>query len=356
METNSRGKIKSIEGLRTIGWIGVFICHFRGSFFPNAIWKTDLTPIRFIYSGNAYVRLFFVISGLVLSYKYFTKEKYENALGDIIKRYFRLMPSILFAELMVYIFMKLDCLRNAEVAKIVGSTEFLGIFNQFKPDMWECLKEALFTTYFNGANGYIGPLWTMTYEYLGSILILCALNILKKSQWRWGFYVVFLMAFSSYYNYFIIGMVICDLFVNTTAVDYLNKNLYARVSCIVIGYIMLSMIQLNDSDKYMRIVFAIGIVLFMLGILSSDIMEKMFGNKIMLAGGRIAYSAYIIHWPLIETLSCSLVLMFYNLGVLCDGLIWGVFVITFIAVVIVSKFITDNIEPIGAKITRNLAI
>lgn len=355
METNGR-KLKSIEGLRTIGWIGVFICHFRGSFFPNAIWKTDLTPIKFIYSGNAYVRLFFVISGLVLSYKYYTKEKYENALGDIVKRYFRLMPSILVAELMVYIFMKLNCLSNTEVASIVGSTDFLGGFNQFKPDIWGCLKEALFTTYFNGANGYIGPLWTMTYEYLGSILILCALHILKKSQWRWGFYVVFLTAFSGYYNYFVLGMMICDFAVNTKAVDCLVKNIYARIACIIIGYILLSMIELNDSDKYTRIVFAIGIALFMIGVLSSNVMEKILGNKVMLAGGKIAYSAYIVYWPIIETLSCSLILMFYKLGILCNGVIWGVFFATFIAVVIVAKFITDNIEPIGTRIAQNLTI
>ena len=49
-------RIDCIEGLRTIGWIGVFLCHFRGAFFPNAkIWM-DSTPLRFIYTGNAYVR------------------------------------------------------------------------------------------------------------------------------------------------------------------------------------------------------------------------------------------------------------------------------------------------------------
>lgn len=352
MATRSTGKIKSIEGLRTILWIGIFICHFRESFFPNEIWKID----QIIYPGNLWVRLFFVISGFVLSYKYFTKERYDFVLGDIIKRYFRLMPTVLFSEVIVYILMKFDCLKNIEVAKIVGSTQFLGIFNQFKPDIWECLKEALFTTYFNGANVYIGPLWTMTYEYLGSILILCALSVFKKSKWRWGFYAVFLMAFSSYYNYFVLGMFICDLLVNTGTENFINKNFFVRVSCIVVGYIMFSRIQLDDNDKYTRIIFSIGITLLMLGILTSNCMEKILGNKIMLEGGRISYSAYIIHWPLIETLSCTLVLMFYKLQILSDGLIWGVFIITFIAVIIISEFITDNIEPIGIKITKKLQL
>ena len=352
MGTKGKGKIRSIEGLRTIGWIYIFICHFRMSFFPNKIWEIEY----YIFSGNATVRLFFVISGLVLSYKYFTNERYDNILGDIIKRYFRLMPSILFSELMVYILMKFNCLRNTEVAQIVGSEEFLGVFNQFKPDIWGCLKEALFTTYFNGANGYIGPLWSMTYEYIGGILILSALSILKKSQWRWVFYAVIFMAFSSYYNYFILGMLICDLLVNTDAVDYLNKSFFPRISCLVIGCIMSSVIQLDDSKKCTRVIFSIGIILFMLGMLASNSMEKILGNRIMLAGGRIAYSAYLIHWPLIETLSCALILMLYKSRTLSAGLIWGVFVITFIAIIIISKFITDNIEPIGKKITKKLPL
>ena len=163
-------------------------------------------------------------------------------------------------------------------------------------------------------------------------------------------------AFSGYYNYFVLGMMICDFAVNTKAVDCLVKNIYARIACIIIGYILLSMIELNDSDKYTRIVFAIGIALFMIGVLSSNVMEKILGNKVMLAGGKIAYSAYIVHWPIIETLSCSLILMFYKLGILCNGVIWGVFFATFIAVVIVAKFITDNIEPIGTRIAQNLTI
>lgn len=350
MQTRSKGKIKCIEGLRTIGWIGIFICHFRRSFFPNEIWGID----RFVCSGNAYVRLLFVISGLVLSYKYFTNERYDNILGDIIKRYFRLMPSILFSELIVYFLMKFNCLRNTEVAQIVGSTEFLGIFNQFKPDILGCLKEALFTTYFNGGNGYIGPLWTMTYEYLGSILILCASSVFKKSRWRWCFYAVIFMAFSSYYNYFVLGMLICDLLVNTSIVDYLNKSFFSRALCFILGYIMFSMIQLDDSNKYTRIIFSIGITLLMLGIFASNSIKRILGNKIMLAGGRIAYSAYIIHWPLIETLSCALILMLYKKQMLSAELIWVVLVITFIVVIIISEFITNNIEPIGVKIAKKI--
>lgn len=348
-------KISSIEGLRTLGWFGVFLCHFRGAFLPDELWITDETPLKFIYSGNAFVRLLFVISGFVLSYKYFRKEKYDNIFGDIVKRYFRLMPSVLAAELLVYILMMFGCLRNAEVAEIVGSQEFLGAFNQFQPDLFGCLKEALVTTYFNGASGYIGPLWTMKYEYLGAILILSALYILKKRPWRWLFYVTFLLVFNGYYNYFVLGMLICDLYIDTDIIRLLSNKRIVKIILISVGYLMFSMVGVNNNnDKYTRIIFSIGIVLFLLGILCSKIMEKVLGNRVMLLGGKLAYSAYIIHWPIIESFSCGLMLLMYNQGIsgkLMEGM---VFIFTFLAVIIAARFFAEYIEPIGARIGQNL--
>ncbi|MBQ8317185.1 MAG: acyltransferase [Lachnospiraceae bacterium] len=347
-------RIDCIEGLRTIGWIGVFLCHFRGAFFPNATIWMDSTPLRFIYSGNAYVRLLFVISGFVISYKYFLKDKYDDALQDICKRYFRLMPPILAAELFVFVLMNVGALRNAEVATMIGSENFLGIFNQFTPNIGTCLKEALFSTYFNGANAYIGPLWTMIYEYLGAIFVIAAVSILKKSNWRWIFYGVFLYANSNYYNYFVIGMLICDLYANF---DIPLKIKERKLSIIIalVGYTMLSMVNLNDSDKYSRIVFGIGIILFMLGVLSSDFLNKILGNKLMVKGGELAYSAYIIHWPIVETISCGLLLLFYD-EVNYKLLVSIICIISFIFIVIFAYLMKKYVEPLGLYISRNLKL
>ncbi len=347
-------KVLCIEGLRTIGWIGVFICHFKGAFLPNTVWWTDNTPLEFIYSGNAYVRLFFVISGFVIAYKFFTKECYDSVLPDIIKRYFRLMPPILVAEITVYFFMKANVLKNYEVSLLTGSEDFLGAFNRFTPDILGCLKEALFGTYFHVSSGYIATLWTMVYEYLGSVLILAAIYILRKNDWRWLFYIVFLIAFSSYYNYFVIGMMLADIVVNTDTVEIVRRKKAFHVGIILIGYYMLSMIEINDSDKFTRVIFGIGICIFMIGVISSPIMERILGNKIMIYGGKISYSAYIVHWPIIEIASCNAFLFLYNKigneSLLKTIIFLGSLIITFV----VASFYSLFIEPIGLKTIAKL--
>ena len=207
---NKIQKIKSIEGVRAIAWFGVFFGHYLGAFYPNVQLPTDsIWLIRFLYAGSAQVRVFFLISGIVISLKYLKKRCWENALMDIVKRYFRLFVPIVFAELMVCLFMFAGWVANKEASVILGSESFLGAFNRFKPNLVLCIRESMIGCFLLHKNSYIGPLWTMTYEFLGSVLVLAWMATVHKSKLRWLIYAIFLYAFSGYYCYglssFIVG-------------------------------------------------------------------------------------------------------------------------------------------------------
>lgn len=344
-------KIKSIEGIRTIVWFGIFLCHYIGAFIPDRSWFLDKKPISFICTGHGYLEVLFIVSGFVLSYKFFSKECYELIPRDMVKRYFRLMPPVLFCELVVYVLMRLGCYKNVEVAELVGTMPTLGTFNQFEPDILGCLKEALVVAYIRATNQYIGPLWTIRYEYIGALMILAALFVFRKTPWRWLFYVAFLIFLSTYFNYLVLGMLLCDLYVNTRVSRILEEKGIIRIIAIVSGYIIQSLAEPRDGDKLSRVVFGVGISVFLLGVLTSKRLEKVLGNRFMLEGGKLGFSAYIVHWPVIETLSCGLVLLLYGSGIPYNYMIALIFIPTFIAVLIISKLISMYIEPIGLKIT-----
>ena len=111
---------------------------------------------------------------------------------------------------------------------------------------------------------------------------------------------------------------------------------------------MLSMVNINDFDKYSRIIFGLGIVFFMLGILSSSFMQKVLGNNILVKGGEIAYCAYIVHWPIIETFSCGLLILLYGrVNSSYNFLVGVIFVLTFFLVTITALLLRKFVEPIG---------
>ncbi len=300
-------KIDSLEGIRTIGCICVFLCHFRLSFLPGeSFWLIDGTPLKILTNGNTAVRVLFVLSGFVVSYKYFMTGKYEKVPGDILKRYFRLAPPVIAANVMVYFMMRLGMLYNAQAAEISGSID-LGIYNRFEPQLAACLKEAFITCFFNGSHDYIGPLWTMTYEYQGVILVLCVISVCRESfLLRYMFYLVFLGVFSSYYNYFVLGMLLCDIYTMQGEADInrkMREHKWLNTLVILFGSSIVCLLDIDDGSKVARTLFAMGVAMMFLGLLNSGWGEKILGSKVMRMGGKLSYAVYIVHFPIMESFS-----------------------------------------------------
>lgn len=306
-------KINCLEGIRLIACISVFLCHFRGAFFPEISYWGENTPLRILTSSNVMVRILFVLNGFVISYKYFMFQKYEDVPVDIFKRYFHLAPPILIANIIVYIMMELGMLYNVQAGQLNGS-EFLAKFNNFEPDIGLCLKEGIVTCYLQGANAYIYPLWAIVYGYLGSILILGAIYICKNSSFRYLFYIVFLCSFSSYYNYFVLGMLVCDIYCDKDVNVWLNQHKCVNNGLFIGALLLVSVVDINDNVKATRVLFAIGLSVFLLTLLSSNWGERVLGNRFMREGGKLSFAVYIVHWPIIESFSSKFFIWLAKLG------------------------------------------
>lgn len=340
-----------MEGIRTIGCICVFLCHFRLSFLPAlSFWLIDNTPLQILTDGNTAVRVLFVLSGFVVSYKYFVGRKYEEVPRDILKRYFRLAPIVIAANVLAYLLMKAGFLYNIQAARISGS-EHLGLYNGFAPDLLSCLKEAFITCFFQGSHAYVGPLWTMSYEYLGSILILAAIYICRESELlRYIFYFVFLGVFSSYYNYFVLGMFICDLYVVQGERD-MNRSLQEHKALnaflLTLGCIIVTMFKVNDEIKVTRILFAAGLVMLFMGLLNSVQVKKALGSRFMCLGGGLSYAVYAVHWPVMESFSSAYYLWMDEFGVNHYLSVASCLVLTILVTLFVAYIFSRYVEVVG---------
>jgi len=98
-------KIQYLDGLRGLAALVVVFHHFILAFYPalflgrNA--ATHLkdgteafisgSAMNIFYGGNFMVAIFFVLSGFVLSHKFFLKKDYEILTQGAVKRYIRLV-------------------------------------------------------------------------------------------------------------------------------------------------------------------------------------------------------------------------------------------------------------------------
>lgn len=346
-------KINCLEGIRTIACISVFLCHFRGAFSQEFSYWGDNTPLRILTAGNVMVRILFVLSGFVISYKYFAFQRYEEIPLDIFKRYFRLAPSILVANIVVHVMMELGLLYNVQAGQLSGSESFLAVFNNFEPDIGLCLKEGILTCYLQGANAYIGPLWTIAYEYLGGILVLCAIYVCKNDAFRYLFYIIFLCVFSSYYNYFVLGMLVCDIYCDKDISGWLKQHQHVNNMLFISALFIVSLIDINDDVKATRVLFAIGMCIFLLTLLSSSWGDKVLGNRFMREGGKLSFAVYIVHWPIIESFSSKYFIWLAELGYKDGFAVVSNLLLSGLLILVVAYFFNKYVELLGQTIMKS---
>lgn len=351
-------RLDCLEGVRALACIGVVICHFQNGFFPNSSAAHALfkTPLYFLFSGNTAVRVLFTLSGFVLCYKYFRGEDYRAVEMDAVKRYLRFMLPTLAVTLFVYLMMKLGLLFNAEAAAFTGSQEFMGLFNQFEPSLKNSFREGIWGSLFHGAASYVGPLWTMEYEMLGSYFTLAIVALLRSKRARYVFYGVYLLLFSDYYIYFVLGMMICDLYTHEEGFNsFLEKHRVLSVLLHIGAWCYIGCITNLDVFKWRSLGFDAAVILMFLTLLNSPVLNKVWGNKAGVSVGKHSFSIYLLHWPVIESFSCAFFLFMLKQGMSLTLVILADFLLTLVLILALSALFTKWIVLPAAALSNKTA-
>jgi peptidoglycan/LPS O-acetylase OafA/YrhL len=218
-ETTSRTpRVKSLEGLRGVLALIVVITHLQQFFFAqisdqlSTTFEPLPTPLAYIlnsffhafFDGEFAVWTFWIISGLVLSYRYFSlvnsnvKATKKYLLIAASKRYFRLLVPVLVSVLLALILFSADLMANKPLAQHYLNThpgweeyaQWLMNFYNFEPSFSNALKSAIWDTFvhYDHLTTYNPVLWTMEKELFGSLFLFSFLAILSRlnnTKWLW---------------------------------------------------------------------------------------------------------------------------------------------------------------------------
>ena len=316
-------KITYLDGLRGMAAFIVVISHFFQVFAPSVFeGRTEIehfafeniaarTPLNLLFNGNFSVCLFFVLSGYVLSCKYFQTKNNRNIYSSAVRRYFRLAAPAFLSIILAYLIVRLGLGFYDDISGITLSS----MPDPFAADirLLAMLKEGLFHTFFTYGSQYNPVLWTMTYELLGSFLIFAFLLILGRRSLRFAGYLILIWVFiDSYYLGFVLGMLLSDLRNNGRDwLAYINRpwvNLTLFIAGIYAGsypYIhpqgTLYSVLMWDSTDFSFFVFyhVIGSFLIITALLNSSRMQSLFSLKLFAHLGKISFSLYLVHFTII---------------------------------------------------------
>lgn len=369
-------KLDYINGLKGIGALMVYLCHFVFAFYyaayslrpehahtANAVEVTvGKTPLNLLYSGNSAVCLFLMFSGFVLCLSYFRTKDRSKLTDGMKKRYFRLMPVILAVNVLIFILMSLGLYRNAETAVLTKSTAWFQGFNQFEPNFLKLLYESLVGCFLRGTNDYNGVLWTIPYLFSGALIVYLAAFLVGENRLRYLTYGVMLLVSVKTDIYFagiFLGFVLCDFYCTQDFwMGLYRKFKIVPVLAFLLGFYLLSYpsigIDMSGTmygvlpPAYTVIYHLAGAFFLTAGVMGCDGLQKVFSWKPLLYLGKISFSLYLLHFPVIATFSCWFFLGLYEkLGYhLTVGLD---FVVTTALVLLVSSLSQKYLEPLGQK-------
>lgn len=372
-------KLSYLEGLRGFGAIMVFLCHFVYAFYYT-LYSCDIansnlpfsletgiavSPLNFFYNGKSAVRIFFLVSGYVISIKYFKSHDRGYLKKSAIKRYFRLVVPIAAIEIISYVMMKAGLFYNVE-ASVISKSEWFAYFYNFEPTFYGALRESLFACLFKGENIYSGVLWIMKYEFLGSLIAYLTLFLIGKNKFRYIIYaieLVFLLVIDPNYGYaaVLLGMIICDI-MNTKRefVDKICRNKFILLIMFLTGIFLASypaagvglentIYSLLGSPRVILFYTAGCSILFFV-LLNSSLMQRLLDNKFLNYLGRYSMGIYMVHFPVIASFSAWLLILLSN--VLSYNLIMLLnLILSAVIVVLLGKVFTCIVEPIGKRLS-----
>ncbi len=341
-------KIVPLESMRGLAAFIVFLFHFILGFMPQrhgqepavAIPGGNLleTPFFFLINGHAAVTFFFVLSGFVLSYSYFSKNTNDGLLRSIIKRWPRLFPMALISTLFSWLMIHYGLYTYAETASITKSgwmSAFASSSGNFlNATFSDAFMQGFFFAFFKGEFNLNTSLWTMHYEFIGSLLVFGMIPVLNGIQAKKAtilFIILMLAAFytNAYMCAFVMGCFLsyyrCQVRGSQSLLPTNKIILIVSIVlvCLAFGYMepargfysFLNDFNWLNNHPMRLIIHSLASVILIQVILNYDSVYKLFDGRLGRFLGRCSFSLYVIHVPLMFSFSTYIFLnLFESIG------------------------------------------
>lgn len=334
-----------------------FVYQLTGSQLAGTIFQS---LISFFKNGNLAVFIFFFMSGYVISIKLFSNQSKSYLINAISKRYFRLMPPILGSVLIGFLLMKFDLIYNIELSQTLNTENTLGYFYNFYPSFLSAFKSGVWNVLFTTSlGGYNGPLWTMRPEFYGSLFCFLLFIIFNRIKNRHYIYLLIILGSSlieiPWITSFTLGFLFCDLDHSKTKENlysklFKNQVFAGKLIPITICISLIILIPIINTSNWLNTSLILSFLLVFM-VMKSIFLQKIFELKPLLWLGKISFSVYLLHWPII----CSLTSYIYLSNELDRGLnILTSIILTVIIVFIASFFYTKYIDQKSIVLARKI--
>jgi peptidoglycan/LPS O-acetylase OafA/YrhL len=326
-------KYKNLDGLRGVAALVVVLCHYSNAFLPSVHGRISpthtafdgliaSTPLHLFIGGEFAVSVFFVLSGFVLTQKFFRTKSHSIIISSAARRYFRLMFPVLASILVSFVLLSLGFMQLQYMNLAPASSDWA-----FAPNILQALYQGLYGVFFTEFNTYNPVLWTMQIELIGSFILFMFLALFGKLEKRWVFYIIFgLVLLKTNYLAFLLGMVLSDVWVNRPSIKLRINSATSSglfVAGLALGAWYISplfppiyaglTLPFMDTTETALFSHTIGALFLIVATLRLGWLTKILENKACQYLGRISFSMYLLHFIILGSVASYLFNHFFIL-------------------------------------------
>jgi peptidoglycan/LPS O-acetylase OafA/YrhL len=332
-------RIFYLESIRGLAALQVLLLHFMAAFAPNLVFALPaaaaiagyihLSPLYFLYDGYSAVYIFFALSGYVLTRSF--ERHLAPASTQILARIIRLGLPAIAATLVAACVMSVFGKPNIDAGDLSGSVWFA---SQGHAELsWlSVIKDGTLNALFLGYSGLPGvaflapwqqpveqslvaPLWTLSIEFYGSMIILMLCACARRSRLLWWSVVLLgaLFTIRSAYVCFFVGHLLATF---RRAERPVPDSRLLPVFAIMSG-IFLCVLAEVWQPQWLRSLCAdpglwlfpgqfapmqqktFGAILVLIGIIDLEAARRFLSRPGLVARSRLSFPLYLVHWPVL---------------------------------------------------------
>jgi peptidoglycan/LPS O-acetylase OafA/YrhL len=332
-------RIGYLESIRGLAALQVLLLHFFAAFAPDLVFalpagapvagRIHLSPLYFLYDGYSAVYIFFALSGYVLTRSF--ERHLARPSSQILARAVRLGLPAIAATLVAAAVMLAFGRPNVAAGELSGSSWFASHWNtevSFLAAIRDGVVNALLLGYRDlpgvaflapwqqpVEQSFVAPLWTLSIEFYGSMIVLGLCWCARRSRALWWLVALAGAAFTirSAYICFFVGHLLASF---NRAERPAPASRLLPVFSILFG-VLLCVLAEVWQPQWLRSLCAdptwllfpgqfapmqqktFGAILVLVGIIDLEAIRKFLSTPWLVARSKLSFPLYLIHWPIL---------------------------------------------------------
>jgi len=220
-----------------------------------------------------------------------------------------------------------------------------------KVELLGVLKFSFFDVFFNYSpeTSLIPPLWTMPFEFLGSVVILVLCALFGKNKHRLKIYFLLfwiIYAFHFYYlSSFVAGMIFADL--------YQLKKIKPTFRIPFGSFLIASILAIALPGGSQKLYLAVSLLMFY-GLIYCQPITEFLQNKISVFFGTISFTLYLFHSLIIWSFALPMAAFLKNNGLLSNSFLWLIDLFTILISILGARFFV-NVDRFSVTFSHKFA-